>query len=141
MEEDFYQVLGVDRNASGEDIKKAYRKMAMKYHPDRNPGNKEAEQIFKKAAEAYGVLSDPDKKDGMINMEWTALEAQRLLDTAALKIFLTPLEIFLAVVVSLKTSLAEEEGRGRAGRRGASLKCDIEIDFKEVATGVEKRLS
>ena len=109
MEEDFYQVLGVDRNASGEDIKKAYRKMAMKYHPDRNPGNKEAEQIFKKAAEAYGVLSDPDKKDGMINMEWTALEAQRLLDTAALKIFLTPLEIFLAVVVSLKTSLAEEE--------------------------------
>src|SRR3990167_2756801 len=62
MEEDYYQVLGVDRNTSGEEIKKAYRKLAMKYHPDRNPGNKEAEQIFKKAAEAYGVLSDPDKK-------------------------------------------------------------------------------
>ena len=53
MEEDYYQILGVDRNASVEEIKKSYRKMAMKYHPDRNPGNKEAEQIFKKAAEAY----------------------------------------------------------------------------------------
>src|SRR3989304_7810829 len=62
MEEDYYQILGVDRTASGEEIKKSYRKMAMKYHPDRNPGNKEAEQIFKKAAEAYGVLSDSDKK-------------------------------------------------------------------------------
>ena len=62
MTEDFYKVLGVDRNTSEEDIKKAYRKMAMKYHPDRNPGNKEAEQIFKKAAEAYGILGDSEKR-------------------------------------------------------------------------------
>ncbi|MEK7788909.1 MAG: DnaJ domain-containing protein [Planctomycetota bacterium] len=109
MEEDFYQVLGVDKNASGEDIKKAYRKMAMKYHPDRNPGNKEAEQIFKKAAEAYGVLSDPDKKRRYDQYGVDGLRGTEAPDTAALKIFLTPLEIFLAVVVSLKTSLAEEE--------------------------------
>lgn len=59
---DFYEVLGVERSASADDIKKAYRKLAIKYHPDRNPGNKEAEEKFKEAAEAYDVLHDPDKR-------------------------------------------------------------------------------
>ena len=59
---DYYEVLGVDKSASAEDIKKAYRKMAIKYHPDKNPGDKEAEEKFKEAAEAYSVLSDADKK-------------------------------------------------------------------------------
>ena len=59
---DYYEVLGVDKSASADDIKKAYRKMAIKYHPDKNPGDKEAEEKFKEAAEAYSVLSDADKK-------------------------------------------------------------------------------
>ena len=59
---DYYEVLGVDKNASADDIKKAYRKLAIKYHPDKNPGDKEAEEKFKEAAEAYSVLSDADKK-------------------------------------------------------------------------------
>ena len=59
---DYYEVLGVAKNATAEDIKKAYRKLALKYHPDRNPGDKDAEEKFKEAAEAYSVLSDPDKK-------------------------------------------------------------------------------
>lgn len=59
---DYYEVLGVDKNASDDDIKKAFKKMAKKYHPDLNPGNAEAEAMFKDINEAYGVLSDPEKK-------------------------------------------------------------------------------
>jgi molecular chaperone DnaJ len=59
---DYYEVLGVSKNSSADEIKKAYRKVAMQHHPDRNPGDKESEQKFKEAAEAYEILSDSDKK-------------------------------------------------------------------------------
>ena len=59
---DYYEVLGVDRNATLDEIKKAYRKKAIQYHPDKNPGDKTAEEKFKEAAEAYSVLSDADKR-------------------------------------------------------------------------------
>lgn len=62
MAEDYYQVLGVDKKASADDIKKAYRKLALKWHPDRNPNNKAAEEKFKKISEAYAVLSDTEKR-------------------------------------------------------------------------------
>ena len=62
MKQDFYEVLGIGKDASAGEIKKAYRKQAIKYHPDKNPGDQEAEANFKKAAEAYEVLSDPQKK-------------------------------------------------------------------------------
>lgn len=59
---DYYEVLGVSKTATADEMKKAYRKLALKYHPDKNPGDKEAEEKFKEAAEAYDVLSNPDKK-------------------------------------------------------------------------------
>ena len=62
IKRDYYEVLGVDRRASEEEIKKTYRKLALKYHPDRNPGDQEAEEKFKEAAEAYEVLSDENKR-------------------------------------------------------------------------------
>jgi len=62
MKEDFYDILGISKNATAAEIKKAYRKKAIEFHPDKNPGDEKAEAMFKKAAEAYEVLSDPDKK-------------------------------------------------------------------------------
>src|SRR5690606_11353771 len=62
MKRDYYEVLGVDRSASDSEIKSAYRKQALKFHPDRNPGNAEAEESLKEAAEAYSVLADKDKR-------------------------------------------------------------------------------
>src|SRR5918993_4318719 len=59
---DYYEILGVAKGASAEEIKKAYRKVAMQYHPDRNPGDKASEEKFKEAAEAYEILNDSDKK-------------------------------------------------------------------------------
>src|SRR4249920_1832965 len=62
MKKDFYEILGVSKSVSQDEIKKAYRKVAMQYHPDRNPGDKVSEEKFKEAAEAYEILSDPDKR-------------------------------------------------------------------------------
>ncbi|MCC7211033.1 MAG: molecular chaperone DnaJ [Candidatus Brocadia sp.] len=140
MEEDFYKILGVDKNASGEEIKKAYRKIALKYHPDRNPGNKEAEQIFKKAAEAYGVLGDPDKKKkydqfGIDGLKGTGAPGYSTFED----IFDAFGDIFGGGSI-FEDFFGGGRARGKAARKGASLKCDIEVDFKDVAAGVEKKI-
>jgi len=71
---DFYDVLGVSKNASPEELKSAYRKLAVKHHPDKNPGNKASEEKFKEAGEAYGILSDSEKKQNYDNFGHAAFE-------------------------------------------------------------------
>ena len=71
---DFYDVLGVSKNASSEELKSAYRKLAVKYHPDKNPGDKASEDKFKEAGEAYGILSDKEKKQNYDNIGHAAFE-------------------------------------------------------------------
>ena len=77
---DYYEVLGVAKNASPEELKKAYRKLALQYHPDRNPGDKEAEEKFKEAAEAYDVLSNPDKRARYDQFGWRRRPARQTCD-------------------------------------------------------------
>lgn len=72
MSKDYYQILGVSKSATQDDIKKAYRKLAMKYHPDRNPDDKTAEEKFKEAAEAYDVLRDEKSASNMTALGMTA---------------------------------------------------------------------
>ena len=70
---DYYEILGVNKSSSDDEIKKAYRKIAIKYHPDKNPDNKSAEEKFKEAAEAYSVLSDSEKGNDMISLAMQVL--------------------------------------------------------------------
>lgn len=76
---DYYEVLGVSKTATADEMKKAYRKLALKYHPDKNPGDKEAEEKFKEAAEAYDVLSNPDKRLATTNLVMQVLTAKAVL--------------------------------------------------------------
>ena len=71
---DYYDVLGINKNANSSEIKSAYRKLAVKYHPDKNPGDKSAEDKFKEASEAYGILSDENKKENYDNFGHAAFE-------------------------------------------------------------------
>ncbi|MFT4023189.1 MAG: DnaJ domain-containing protein [Flavihumibacter sp.] len=80
---DYYEVLSVTKTANGEEIKKAYRKVAMQYHPDRNPGDKAAEDKFKEAAEAYEVLSDGDKRARYDRYGHAGVSAREPVDSAA----------------------------------------------------------
>jgi molecular chaperone DnaJ len=135
-EKDYYKILGVDRTASEEEIKKSYRRMAMQHHPDRNPGNKEAEETFKLASEAYEVLRDPEKRNlydqyGMEGLRGTGFTGFRGFD-----------DIFSA----FGDIFEDFFGFGTASRRrsrvraGADLRYDLKISFHEAAFGKETEI-
>ncbi|NSW91313.1 MAG: molecular chaperone DnaJ [Firmicutes bacterium] len=144
---DYYEVLGIDRNASDEEIKKAYRKLAKKYHPDVNPGDKEAEAKFKEVNEAYEVLSDPQKKAKYDRFGHSAFEQGGFdsgfggfgdFDFGGIgDIF----ESFFEGAFG-GSSFSRRTSKSRTGpQRGADLKYRIDITFEEAAFGTEKEIS
>ena len=139
---DFYSVLGVPRTASDDDIKKAYRKLAMQFHPDRNNGSKDAEERFKAITEAYDVLRDPQKRAaydryGEAGLRGGAGGFHHVDLSEALSIFMRDFGAF--------AGLDEMFGfGGRSGanvRTGADVKVTIPLTLAEVATGAEKKLA
>ncbi len=132
---DYYEVLGVGRSATEEELKKAYRKLALRHHPDRNPGNKEAEERFKEVSEAYSVLSDGERR-----MQYDRFGHAAFGDAGA-----GGFE-FSAGFEDVFADLFGDffgGGRGRrrrGGRRGQDLRYDLEVAFEEAAFGTEKNI-
>jgi len=141
---DYYEILGVERNAAADVIKKAYRKLAVKFHPDKNPGDPAAEEQFKELGEAYEALSDPDKRAAYDRYGHAAFSGGA--GRGAGGGFHDPMDMFSQVFGSAFGGGFEEffggGGRGRSGakQRGSDLRYDLEISLEEAASGVEKEL-
>ena len=134
---DYYDVLGVSRDASDQDIKSAYRKLALKHHPDRNPGNHEAEENFKEAAEAYAVLADADKRAAYDRFGHAGVSSAGGPGGFDPTIFADFGDIFGGLRDIF--GFGDFFGGGRRGgpQRGTDLRYDLEISFEESAIGME----
>jgi molecular chaperone DnaJ len=141
---DYYEVLGVARNAEAEEIKKAYRKLAVKLHPDKNPGDKAAEEKFKEIGEAYEVLSDPQKRAAYDQYGHAAFDRRAGGFARGSGSFHDPFEIFREVF-GAGNIFDDIFGGGRSDptqpQRGNDLRYDMEITFEEAARGCEKEIS
>ncbi len=139
---DYYEVLGIDRGAGDDDVKRAYRKLAMKYHPDRNPGDEEAERNFKEAAEAYEVLSDANKRQRYDQYGHAGLKGQAGHDFSHMEagdIFSMFEEIFGGGGGPFGGGGRRRRGR-QGPQRGYDLQTQTEITLEEVADGVEREI-
>ena len=142
---DYYEVLCVERMASTEEIKKSYRKLAVKYHPDKNPGDKTAEEKFKELGEAYEILSDPQKRAIYDQHGHAAFDRRAGGGFPRGGGFHDPFDIFREVFGGGGNIFDDLFGGGRsdptAPQRGEDLRYDMEITFEEAAHGCEKEIT
>ncbi|HRY33661.1 MAG TPA: molecular chaperone DnaJ [Bacteroidales bacterium] len=137
---DYYEVLGVSRNAGADEIKKAYRQLALKYHPDKNPGNKEAEEKFKEAAEAYEVLSNQEKKARYDQFGHAGLGNQ---GAGGFGGGMSMEDIFSQFGDIFGGDFFGFGGGRRSSRRvnkGSNLRVKVRLTLEEISTGVEKKI-
>lgn len=142
---DYYEVLGVDRKASADDIKRAYRRLAIKYHPDKNPGDKEAEEKFKECAEAYEVLSDQAKRQRYDQFGHDGLRGVGVHDYSHMNvndigdIFGDMFGDIFGDIFGGRRGRRSAAGAQRASR-GYDLETSVELSLEEVAKGTEKTI-
>lgn len=129
---DYYQVLNVSRDASESELKKAYRQLALKYHPDKNPGDHAAEDKFKEAAEAYEVLKDPEKRKIYDQFGHEGLKGRGFSGFQGFE------DIFSSFGDVFQDFFGGSGGRGQ--QTGADLRLDVNISFTEAAYGVERKV-
>jgi molecular chaperone DnaJ len=138
IKRDYYEVLGLAKDAGEGDIKSAYRKAAMKYHPDRNPGDKEAEEAFKEASEAYEVLSDGQKRATYDRFGHQGLHGQ------GFQGFQDVGDVFSSFGSIFEEFFGFSGGFGAGGRsrarRGSDLRFDMQLEFEEAVFGVEREI-
>ena len=146
---DYYEILGLDKNASKDDIKKSYRKLAMQYHPDRNPGDKEAEEKFKEAAEAYEVLSNDDKRAKYDRFGHSGLKGGQDFHgfNNVNDIFSHFSDIFggafggSSIFDDFFSGGTSQRTRQRStGTPGSDLKVTLKLTLEEIATGITKKV-
>jgi molecular chaperone DnaJ len=144
---DYYEVLGLQRGATADEVKKAYRQMAVKYHPDKNPGDKTAEEKFKELGEAYEVLSEPQKRAAYDQYGHSAFDPRmRAGGGGRSGGFHDPFDIFREVFGGSGSIFDELFGGGQqrdptGPQRGADLRYDLEIGFEEAVLGCEREIT
>ena len=139
---DYYEVLGVARTVGADEIKRAYRQMALKYHPDRNPGDGAAEEKFKEAAEAYSILGDPGKRTvydryGLDGLKGEGFSGFSGFDSSIFGDF----EDILGSLFGFGDVFGNRRGRRASPQRGRDLALEIEISLEEAAAGADKEIS
>jgi molecular chaperone DnaJ len=145
MKKDFYEILGLSKNATAEEIKKAYRKKAIEFHPDKNPGNKDAEENFKKAAEAYEVLSNPNKKAKYDQYGHAAFDGASGYGGGAGGMNMDDIfnqfgDIFGSAFGGGGGFSGGFGGGGQRRMKGSNLRIKVKLTLEEVANGVEKKV-
>jgi len=142
---DYYEILEVTREETAEGIKKSYRRLAVKFHPDKNPGDKHAEEKFKELGEAYEALSDPQKRAAYDQYGHNAFDPRNRAGRGGGGGFHDPFDIFREVFGGGGSIFDDFFGGGRADpskpQRGNDLRYDLEISFEEAALGCEKEIS